>query len=796
MATAALSYTSPCGDWKPLDKKFYRKHEVYRMMWSKVDLAKLSVAAAPFGGPIATIRNDRKIVAVQAVTVRPTLQIYTSSGKLLNQFQWDKGRLVAMGWTGKERLVCVMEHGSIRLYDIHGEFVQISLGEDAKEFGVLDAHFWDNGVVVLTANFKLIVVADFDEPRPKVLADPGISQAPHSWAIIPPSMSLSKHVEVLLAVANTIIVVDAKNAQDQLLQQGPFTRMALSPNGKFLALFTSDGRLWVVSSDFQNSLAEFRTNSSTPPHQMVWCGSDSVLLHWEDTILMVGPTGDWIKYQYDGVVHMVTEIDSARIISGTRCELLECVPVVTEGIFKIGSTAPSAILFDAREHFEKESPKADENVRSIRPQLMEAVIACMDASCNEFDPFLQKALLRAASFGKAFLESFSADRFVDVCKTIRVLNAVRDAQIGIPLTFAQYVACSPEGLVDRLINRREHLLARRICEYLKMPIDRVMIDWASVKVKHSSEDEETVCRQVVEKLGSCKGISFSEVARAAYAAGRVRLATKLLNYEPSPADQVPLLLSMQEDELALVKAVESCDSDLVYLVLLHMKRKLPPADFFRIVSDKPLACSLLEAYCREQDTQLLRDFYDQDDRRAASAHLLFQESHLDKDVQVRLIKLKASSKLYSEEKDCAFEVKALEDQGKLLLLQSTLERELQQPFVDLSVVDTIFKCLLLGQANRALKIKNDLKVDDRRYAWLELRATVQKEDWDWLDKFAKANPKFGYKAIVDVLMEAGHGFRAQLFVESLAKAMPAVAYGELKAHLASMQKPGTTDTRR
>ncbi|KAH9248934.1 hypothetical protein BASA81_013391 [Batrachochytrium salamandrivorans] len=44
------------------------------------------------------------------------------------------------------------------------------------------------------------------------------------------------------------------------------------------------------------------------------------------------------------------------------------------GIFRIGSTTPGAILFDAREHFEKESPKCDENIRSIRGQLMEAVI--------------------------------------------------------------------------------------------------------------------------------------------------------------------------------------------------------------------------------------------------------------------------------------------------------------------------------------------------------------------------------------------------------------------------------------
>jgi hypothetical protein len=37
---------------------------------------------------------------------------------------------------------------------------------------------------------------------------------------------------------------------------------------------------------------------------------------------------------------------------------------------------------------------------------------------------------------------------------------------------------------------------------------------------------------------------------------------QLLEFEPSPADQVPLLLNMQQDELALEKSVDSGDTDL------------------------------------------------------------------------------------------------------------------------------------------------------------------------------------------------------------------------------------------
>lgn len=61
--------------------------------------------------------------------------------------------------------------------------------------------------------------------------------------------------------------------------------------------------------------------------------------------------------------------------------------------------------------------------------------------------------------------------------------------------------------------------------------------------------------------------------------------------------------------------------------MLHLKRKLPPGDFFRIINDKPLACSLLQVYCKHQDRPLLRDFFYQDDRRVDSANVAVVEAY-------------------------------------------------------------------------------------------------------------------------------------------------------------------------
>lgn len=121
---------------------------------------------------------------------------------------------------------------------------------------------------------------------------------------------------------------------------------------------------------------------------------------------------------------------------------------------------------------QKESQKADEYLREIQElgQLTQAVQQCIEAAGHEHRPDMQKSLLRvglgymaggrgtgrgwagsegsspllpsgsfqAASFGKCFLDRFPPDSFVRMCQDLRVLNAIRDYHIGIPLTYSQY----------------------------------------------------------------------------------------------------------------------------------------------------------------------------------------------------------------------------------------------------------------------------------------------------------------------------------------------------------------------
>jgi len=68
----------------------------------------------------------------------------------------------------------------------------------------------------------------------------------------------------------------------------------------------------------------------------------------------------------------------------------------------------------------------------------------------------------------------------------------------------------------------------------------------------------------------------------------------------------------------------------VYHVLLQLYTRLPLGAFFRLIEDGGSslapASRLLQVYAREQNPEMLRDFYYSDDRRVESAVLSLEES--------------------------------------------------------------------------------------------------------------------------------------------------------------------------
>ena len=741
-----MTATNPRAGWEKLDDQFYRKIKLYDQIFDPdLELENYHVAGAPYSGALALWRDDTKIARYRVgASTKSSIDIYSCSGRLISNIAWDKGSIRGLGWSDDERLLVVTDDGTVRCYyGLHGDFNPFSLGHGSEEYGVKSCRFWSHGFVALLSNNALVAVSSFDEPRPKLLAAAPEGDV-HAWSLIPPAYTLSRSVEVLLAIERTILVVDATDAEDRGLSDGPFKHVSVSPNGRFVALYTDDGKVWVVGSDFQSKYSEYDTKARTPPRNLYWCGNDSVVLAWEDEIHMIGPNGAAAKYFYNSQVHVVPDIDGVRLITNESCEFLHKVPDATEEVFRIASEAPAAVLLDSIDLLEKKSPKADENIQRIKsilvcPTPWKAAFVLPDRStitlCRS-NCYVQHRLASQCWICTAVMSS-------SICATdLRVLNAVRDFKIGLPLTYEQYLRLTPERLIARLINRREYLLAIKLSEFLTLPLNKIYVQWASQKVKGSSSDDDSIMQTIVERLRGKNGVSFESIARAAYDEGRGHLATSLLNHEPRAGKQVPLLLNMEEDDIALSKAIDSGDTDLVFFVLLHLRQKLPLASFFRSLSEKPLAGSLVESSAKAQDTEVLKDMYYQDDRPIDGSNLLLEEAMQQPQVQTIVDKLKLAARLLTDAKDPAavMQAKALAEATQLLKMQEAFNKDVSDSsgsFVGLSVNETMFRLIKSGYSKRAAKVQSDFKVPEKTWWWVRLRALVAQRLWGELEEIGK-----------------------------------------------------------
>ncbi|BBG99776.1 vacuoleless1 [Prunus dulcis] len=756
-----MANVSVAAEWQLLYNRYYRKPEIYRMSWKHVELNRNKVACAPFGGPIAVIRDDSKIVQLGGESAQRKLRIFSSSGHLLGETIWKHpgGRLIGMAWTDDQTLVCLVQDGTVFRYTIHTELLEpsISMGQECFERNVVDCVFWGNGLVCITETNQLFCISDFKNPNP---------------------YTMSGNVEVLLGIGDACVLAVEEDGVQQLgleVLRGPIQKMAVSRDGQWLASFTHDGRLLVMTSNLNEILIEQECESALPPEQLAWCGMDTVLLYWDDILLMMGPRGDPVRYFYDEPIILIPECDGVRILSNSSMEFLQRVPDSTESIFKIGSTSPAALLYDALDHFDRQSAKADENLRLIRPSLPEAVEACIDAAGHEFDVLRQRTLLRAASYGQAFCSNFQRDHIQEMCKTLRVLNAVRHPDVGMPLSIQQYKLLTPSVLIGRLINSYKHFLALRVSEYLGMNQEMVIMHWACSKISASlAISDATLLEILLDKLKLCKGISYAAVAAHADKNGRRKLAAMLVEHEPRSSKQ------HRREDTALMKAIESGDTDLVYLVLFHIWRKRQPLEFFGMIQARALARDLFIIYARCYKHEFLKDFFLSTGQLQEVAFLLWKESwELGKNPMAsrgsplhgpRIKIIEKAQNLFLETKEYTFEAKAAEEHAKLLRMQHDLEVSTKQAiFVDSSISDTIRTCIVLGNHRAAMKVKTESRlVSEKRWYWLKVFALATIRDWDALEKFSKEKrPPIGYRPFVEACIEADEKGEALKYIPKL-----------------------------
>ncbi|KAF4791254.1 vacuolar sorting-associated protein 16-like protein [Turdus rufiventris] len=172
--------------------------------------------------------------------------------------QWKSGRLVHLGWTAGEDLLCIQEDGTVLVYNLFCEFKRhFSMGNEVLQNHVLEAQVFHTefgtGVAILTGALRFSLATNIDDLKLRRLPEvPGLQKPPPCWAVL----SQDRVTVVLLAMGQELFLLD--NTSCSVVSPpglspsaGPFLHMAVSFTHRHLALFSDSGTVWMGTASLK-----------------------------------------------------------------------------------------------------------------------------------------------------------------------------------------------------------------------------------------------------------------------------------------------------------------------------------------------------------------------------------------------------------------------------------------------------------------------------------------------------------------------------------------------------------------
>lgn len=151
-------------------------------------------------------------------------------------------------------------------------------------------------------------------------------------------------------------------------------------------------------------------------------------------------------------------------------------------------------------------------------------------------------------------------------------------------------------------------------------------------------------------------------------------------------------------------------------------------------------------------------------------NIVVYETFLQPGFEEAVKKLETAIKIFNDGgKETVNNLRQAEEERKLLMVQRGLEMKLKKKFLGISVNETIFRLLVLGNEKHASRLKSDFKVTDKRYSWIRLRAIAELQDWTMLHAYAreKKTPLIGWKPFADVCIAADQPQEAARYITKI-----------------------------
>ncbi|CAN3374108.1 hypothetical protein DIURU_003259 [Diutina rugosa] len=813
------------GSWQRLSDVYYTLEQCYdTMAWSvESDLPGCyRMASSP----------EAVAVASKYGTYVSVIDVYGHSGVKLTSVVYNStpsSHVVAFS-LHHDHLVVVLSSGRWRYYtDFHGHFNEYDLvnsrttltsdyiisetneseayitnlenGSHEPVVGVSNAAVWHDWLVVTMAAGITVV------PLPTTPTNMGDLRS--YWLRFPTRnlVSFTGHEHsIYAAVGKSVARIDvniADNSYDVVdfgVTEGPYTEIAVSPNGNLVALYSrQQATVSVVNHSFSQVLLQYTVaGDHASVSQMAWVGNDALALAMRDEVRVVGPSQSHLSFFYDTVdddfdltnllndptsadvapvapivPRLATTGDGAYVYTSAQLQFLSRVGQPMLDLFEVGSSHPGAILLDGLEKRAVHPSKADINIQLLKSDpgaLVKAIRVCLEAALASFNVGLQKKLLRAATFGKMYLDlddKFDSDEYCDVVNTLKVLNQLRASDVGV---FVTYLQAQQDWLqvVKSLLLRDKYGVALRASElipHLKSYRSMIYVYWCCAKIMGSpTKSDDELYQAIKSRLAEVStNVDVAAIIDTAHNEGRPQLCKQVIALEPLMSRRISAYLRYDETEHALVVALASGQVDMAQLVLVHLQETLAPSRFYKVlgqtessqtveppkilakVSGELIGNFWVNTVAKDNSGDL-EQYYQQHDDFKQLAKLRYQARTKDYDGTKSALRQLQQTSRHSK---AVFQrqIDLLDCKSHLCSVFNTNEF-LDNP--DETLVDVLVRLIKMNQLKQAQKVVKQFKMATEKFHHLVLRTYTDTKQWDHLYQFAQGDKSpIGWKPYID-----------------------------------------------
>jgi len=515
---------------------------------------------------------------------------------------------------------------------------------------------------------------------------------------------------------------------------GKIIAIAISPSYEQVALYNNKGNVYIFNSKFTKGKkeAKFEINKDLtkqeqddiqyiinyqPNCQFLFCGEDALALFGKKYVLITNDTfkktlvykiTEEEKHAFffveDVYGKCISEVDGLRIstnngiyfISKVDKNLFEaCYPFAKSNSKKL-LKAYNSYLIDELDNGEK--------IKELGDSLSTTIFVLLNAAANiywkeeETDEIKKEAqmyLLKAAQLGKIFAnaeEEFNHDKFLGICKDLRVVNNLRNNEESqILITYKEYESLTFQELIKKILIQHNFNLAFKISNYLiGYDTKKIYQKWACAKIKKlnrlaNKSEQIKLYDNIIYSLSNIKNVSYIQLAKKAFKCKHNELGMKFLENEKSILAKIPIYLKMNKLEKVLELSYETYDSNVIEIALNQL------IDYTGV------------------DNYFIEKVKDNQKLRYAVIDLLKKYDKSDTYIDKYLEEIKDYEELMLLQLEKFFTYKEIDKKKKCLKLAKEYQKNL-----DKNNVNNKFYLMYLTELSNSIKFKKDCMDLDRK----------------------------------------------------------------------------------